>query len=177
MNRTGLAARIVYAVAALPAGIAAGFYATLWLLPDAGPILGILGIEAPAAQSEDLFRMALSVGAIVAVPAFLCGLTLPWLRRRHRRGRARRLAISAVIVVMASLVFAGAGHSVAYDLLFAAWLAYTFALTYVRYGVRDQTSSGPRYAQSYDGEEEATPPADLSSSLDEPGFDPPEAGN
>jgi len=65
------------------------------------------------------------------------------------------LAISAVIVVLASLAFAGAGHSVAYDLLFAAWLSYTFALTYVRYGVRDQWSGGPRYAQSYDGEEEA----------------------
>jgi hypothetical protein len=171
MKWTGLPARMVYAVAALLAGFAVGFCATVWLLPVAGPMLGI---ASPAARSEELFRLALSVGAIVAVPAFLCGLTLPWRRRRHRRGRARRLAISAVIVVLASLVFAGAGHSVGYDLLFTAWLSYTFALTYVRYGLLDQKSSG-RNSARHEGDEHAA--REPNETLDEPRVDPPEAGN
>jgi hypothetical protein len=135
MKATGLAARILYALAALPAAGAAGFYATVWLLPRAAPILGI---SSPPPETEDLFRLGLSVGAIAAVPAFLCALTLPWRRRRQRRGRAWRLAVSAVIVVAASLAFAGLGHSVAYDLLFAVWLGYTLALTFVRYGLVDR---------------------------------------
>lgn len=137
MKATGLAARVLYAVIALPAAAAVGFYATVWLLPRLAPILGV---GSPAARTEDLFQLGLSVGAIVAVPAFLCALTLPWRRRRHRRGRRWRLAISAVIVVAASLVFAGAGHSLGYDLLFAAWLSYTLALTFVRYGLVDRKS-------------------------------------
>jgi len=135
MKTTGLPARILYAALALPAGFAAGFYATVWLLPRAAQILGF---SSPAAQTEDLFRLGLSIGAIAAVPAFLCALTLPWRRRRHRRGRKWRLAVSALIVVAASLAFAGMGHKVTYDLLFAAWLAYTLALTFVRYGVVDR---------------------------------------
>lgn len=135
MRATGLAARILYAAVALPAGFAAGFSATVWLLPTAVPVLGI---ASPAAHSEEIFRLGLSVGAVVTVPAFLCALTLPWRRRRHRRGRAWRTAISAIVVVAASLVFADLGHRLRYDLLFAAWLSYTLALTYVRYGVLDR---------------------------------------
>lgn len=137
MKATGLAARVMYAVVALPMGFAAGFYATVWLLPIVAPILAI---PSPGAETEDLFRLGLSVGGIVAVPAFLCGLTLPWRRRRHRRGRLWRLVISAVIVVGASLVFAGLGHSLRYDLLFALWLGYTLTLTFVRYGLVDHKS-------------------------------------
>ena len=156
MRATGLAARVLYAVVALPVGFAVGFYATVWLLPVAAPILGI---ASPAAETEDLFRLGLSVGGIVAVPAFLCALTLPWRRRRHRRGRVWRLAISAVIVVAASLVFAGLGHSLRYDLLFAVWLGYTLALTFVRYGLVDQKSIGPRLTRNYDGDEGTGPHA------------------
>jgi hypothetical protein len=148
MKATGLPARIVYAAVALPAAGAAGFYATAFLLPKLGPGLGL---ELPAPESEDLFRLALSVGAILAAPAFLCALTLPWRRRRHRGGRRWRLAISAVIVVAASVAFSGLGHSLLYDLAFAAWLAYMLALTYVRYGLVDQKSSGVRSAQVKEG--------------------------
>lgn len=137
MKATGLAARVLYAMVALPVVFALGFYATVWLLPKMAPIFGL---ESPGRETEDLFRLGLDVGGIVAVPAFLCGLTLPWRRRRHRRGRRWRLAISAVIVVGASLVFADAGHSLGYDLLFAAWLSYTLTLTFVRYGLVDQRS-------------------------------------
>jgi phosphoglycerol transferase MdoB-like AlkP superfamily enzyme len=135
MRASGLAARITYAILAIPAALAAGFCATAWLLPKAAPILGI---ASPPPQSEDLFRLALSVGAILVVPAFLCALTLPWKRRRQRRGRNWRLAVSAVIVIAASLAFSGLGHSLRYDLLFALWLGYTLALTFVRYGLVDR---------------------------------------
>ena len=134
MNAKGLPSRMFYAVIALPAGAAAGFCACVQLLPRLAPSLGL---PSPEANSEALFRLALSVGAIVAVPAFLCGLTLPWRRRRHRSGRTRRLVVSGVLVAVASLAFAGLGHRLVYDLAFAAWLAYTLAFTYVRYGIRD----------------------------------------
>ena len=156
MKATGLAARILYGLAALPAGSAAGFYATVWLLPKAAPILGI---ASPQPETEDLFHLGLEVGAIIAVPAFLCALTLPWRRRRHRRGRAWRLAVSTAIVVAASLAFAGMGHSMGYDLLFAAWLGCTLALTFVRYGLVGPKGSGPRFAQRYDGDEDTDPNA------------------
>lgn len=135
MKSTGLAARVTYAILAVPAALAVGFCATAWLLPRVAPILGI---ASPPPQSEDLFRLALSIGAIFAVPVFFCALTLPWKRRRQRSGRNWRLAMSAVIVVVASLAFAGLGHSLRYDLLFAVWLAYTMALTFVRYGLVDR---------------------------------------
>ena len=137
MNATGLAARILYAAAALPAVFAVGFYATVYFLPKAAPLFGI---TVPAAQTEDLFRFALGVGAMVAAPAFLLALTLPWWRRRHRRGRKWRLAISAMIVLLVSLVFADMGHDLLSDLLLAAWLGCLLAFTFVRYGLLDQGS-------------------------------------
>ena len=134
MRGAGLAARVVYAVIALPVGGAAGFYGCVRLLPKLVPMLGL---PSPEADSEALFQLALSVGAGVALTAFLCGLTLPWKRRRQRRGRGVRIFVTCVLVVVASVAFAGLGHRLVYDLLFAAWLAYLFALTYVRYGVVD----------------------------------------
>jgi hypothetical protein len=134
MRGAGLAARVVYAAIALPAGGAAGFYACVRLLPKLAPMLGL---PSPEADSEALFQLALSVGAGVALTAFLCALTLPWKRRRQRHGRGTRIFVTCVLVVGASLAFAGLGHRLIYDLLFAAWLAYLFALTYVRYGVVD----------------------------------------
>lgn len=138
MKPTDLSARFLYAVVALPAGFAAGFYATAYLLPLIAPHLRV---ASPPAESEDLFRLALSVGAIVAVPAGLCALTLPWRRRRHRRGRTWRLAVSAAIVIGASLVFAEAEHTFLEDMLFATWLGLMLALTFVRYGLVDHKSS------------------------------------
>src|SRR6185312_14029339 len=135
MKATGLPARITYAILAVPAALVVGFSATAWLLPKLAPLFGVVS---PPQQSEDLFRLALSVGSIVAVPAFFCALTLPWQRRRQRRGRNWRMAVSAAVVVAASLAFSGLGHSIRYDLVFAVWLGYTLALTFVRYGLVDQ---------------------------------------
>jgi hypothetical protein len=131
MDKTGLPARIGYAVVAFPVVGAAAFYTSTWLWPKiAGADLGIEGYG--------IFAGSLGVGAVFGLTAFLLALTLPWTRRRRRGGRTRRVVVACVVVVLASLGFAGLGHQLIYDLLFAAWLAYAMAFTYVRYGVRDR---------------------------------------
>jgi Kef-type K+ transport system membrane component KefB len=134
MNAVGLPARVGYAVASLAAVGAAGFYASIWLLPK---------VASQAADDDDgygIFRAALGIAIALGFTAALVGLTLPWKRRR-RHGRGQRIAISGVIVVLVSVGFASQEHSVLFDLLFAAWLAYVLAYTYVRYGVLDKASS------------------------------------
>jgi hypothetical protein len=132
MTLVGLPARIGYAVAALPAAGAAAFYLTIWLLPILSePLIGESG-------GQEIFLTALGVAAVVGFTAFLMALTLPWVRRRRRSGRGVRISISCVVVLVASLAFAGQGHAVYYDLAFAAWLAYVMAFTFVRYGVLDR---------------------------------------
>lgn len=131
MNAVGLPARIGYAGAALAAAGAAGFYASIWLLPK---------FASQAAEDDDgygLFRAALGIALGVGITAAMVGLTLPW-KRRKRRGRGRRITVAAVIVVLLSVAFASQQHKIVYDLLFAAWLAYVLAFTYVRHGVLDK---------------------------------------
>jgi uncharacterized membrane protein YfcA len=134
MSATGLPARMVYGVFALALGGVAGFYATLWEYPIL--LLRFQGVDADL-DGYEIFKVALGVGVAVAFTAFMAALTLPWSRHRRRSGRERRLAISGVFVVLASLAFAGLHHPVILDLAFAAWLAYVMAYTYVRYGLRD----------------------------------------
>lgn len=136
MNAVGLPARIGYAVAALVAAGAAGFYASIWLLPK---------FAAPAAEDDGgygLFRAALGIALGLGTTAALVGLTLPW-KRRKRRGRGRRITIAAVMAVLLSVAFASQQHKILYDLLFAAWLAYVLAFTYVRHGVLDKPVTRP----------------------------------
>jgi hypothetical protein len=135
MNAVGLPARIGYAIVALPAGGAAGFYSTVWLLPKLERYL--LGGD-PGIDEYRLFLAAVGVGAGLAFTAFLIALTLPWKRRRRRGGRGWRIVASCVVVLLASLAFAGQGHALIYDLAFAGWLAYVTAYTFVRYGVLDR---------------------------------------
>ncbi len=131
MDTAGLPARIGYAVVAFPVVGAAAFYACTWLWPRiAGADLGTEGYG--------IFAGSLGVGAVCGLTASLLALTLPWRRRKRRSGRTRRTVIAGVVVVLASLGFAGTGHELIYDLMFAAWLAYAMAFTYVRYGVRDR---------------------------------------
>jgi len=136
MNAVGLPARIVYAALALPLGGAAGFYGGIWLLPKLAG--AFLGANTPGLHSYGMFESSVDLGIAFAFMAFLLGLTLPKIRHRKHRGRSRRMAISGGFVVLASLGFAGEGHPITWDLAFAAWLAYTVALTYVRYGVVDR---------------------------------------
>lgn len=136
MNRTGLAARIGYGLGALALTGTVGFYASVWLLPW-------IGSKLPGADTDadgyGFFVTALGIGLGVGLTFGLIGLTLPWMRRKRRSGRSGRIAISSAIVVIASAVFATQGHAFPYDMLFAAWLSYVLAFTYVRYGILDKT--------------------------------------
>ena len=127
-------ARIAYALVALPIGGAVGFYGGIWVLPRL-----VSFFQGSDWNIDDylLFELALGLGTGLAFTASLIALTLPWKRRRRRGGRRTRIAISCVLVVMASLSFARQAHTLLYDLIFAAWLAYTMAFTFVRYGILD----------------------------------------
>jgi len=132
MNAMGLPARCAYAAASLAAVGTAAFYAGMWLLPK---------IASAAADDDDgyrMFRTALGMAFALGFTAAMVALTLPW-KRRKRHGRGQRILVSAVFVVIASAAFASQEHSVWLDLLFAAWLAYVLAFTYVRYGVLDRS--------------------------------------
>jgi len=135
MNAVGLPARVGYAVGALVIAGTAGFYASMWLLPK---------FVSDAGDDDDgygIFRAALGIGLALGFSAALVGLTLPWKRHRRRSGRGRRIAISFLFVVGLSVGFASQQHLLLLDLLFAVWIAYTLAYTYVRYGVRDKAKA------------------------------------
>jgi hypothetical protein len=134
MDARSLPARIGYAIVALPVGEAVGFAAMYWVFPVTEKFL--LG-WAPTADENKTY-VALGVGAGVAFTAFLVALTLPWRRRKRRSGRIRRAIIAGILVLVASLAFAGLGHGILYDLAFTVWLAYLTAFTFVRYGVLDR---------------------------------------
>ena len=145
MRAKSLPARIIYTVVALPLGGAAGFYFIMLLLPK-------LVAEYPRLDTglsgRAEFNLALSVGAAIAFTVGLFALTLPWSRHRKRRGRPWRIVVSCLIVLVASAGFADVVPRLFLDLLFAVWLAYTMAYTFVRYGVTDdakRTSSSSRY--------------------------------
>jgi len=137
MNADGLLARIGYTVVALPLGGVVGFYSSIWLLPKLAARFPQVD---PGVDGRGFFNLALSVGAALAFSASLLALTLPWSRHRKRRGRPWRITLSCVVVVVVSAAFAAEVHGLVYDLAFAAWLAYTMAYTFVRYGVIDQAS-------------------------------------
>jgi hypothetical protein len=139
MSAASLPVRIVYAAFALPLGGAAGFYSCMALLPQ---LVSRYPKIDPGMDGRGIFNLAVSIGAALAFTATLVALTLPWSRHRKRRGRPWRIAVSLVIVLVASAVFADLGHRLTYDLAFAAWLAYTMAYTFVRYGLLDQARHG-----------------------------------
>lgn len=141
MKAAGLPARIVYAVVALPVGGAAGFYGSIWLVPKLAQYL--FGIDR-SAHGLDMFTLCVGIGAAAGFTAFLVGLTLPWKRKRRRTGRDRRIVMGSAFVVMVSAGFSTQHHAIGYDLAFAAWLAYTVAYTFVRYGVFDAGSSSAK---------------------------------
>jgi len=123
-----------YALAALVAAGTAGFYASMWMLPK---------LVSDSAEDDDgygIFRTAIGIALALGFSAALLALTMPWKRRRRRSGRGRRIAISFVFVVGLSMAFASQQHRLVLDLLFAAWLAYSLAYTYVRYGVLDKST-------------------------------------
>jgi hypothetical protein len=74
---------------------------------------------------------------VLAFQSSLVTLTLPWIRHRKLGGRGWRIGLSCALVMLASALIAGEGFKLIYDLLFAAWLTYVLAFTFVRYGVLD----------------------------------------
>jgi hypothetical protein len=147
MNVRSLPARIVYTVIALPLAGAAGFYSCMRLLPEF--TVNHPQID-PNMDGSGIFKIAICVGGALAFAASLFVLTLPWIRHRKRGGRPWRIGLSCVVVVLASLLFADQGFNLIYDFVFAAWLTYILAFTFVRYGVIDQarrssSSSSARY--------------------------------
>jgi hypothetical protein len=144
MNAVSLPARLAYTVVAAPLGWAAGFYSSMRFLPE---LTAYRARMDPNLDGSGVFRVAILAGAAFALTASLFALTLPWIRHRKKPGRPGRLAFSCVLVVLASIFFADLGFRIIYDLLFAAWLSYLLAFTFVRYGVIDQ----PRRASSYPG--------------------------
>ena len=135
MTATSLPARVAYAVAAIPAAGALGFYSGIVLLPQLAQLLHRTATDADDSQ---IFMNSIGIGVLMALTVSLAVLTLPWRRRRKRRGRPLRIVISAVIVFGVSLSFAQQGHALIFDLSLAVWLAYTLTFTFVRYGVLDQ---------------------------------------
>jgi uncharacterized membrane protein YfcA len=135
-----------YAVVAIPVGGAAGFYSSMALLPKLATIFPWLDGDA---EGFGIFKIALGVGAALAFTFSLLALTLPWKRHRKRSGRAWRIAASCALVVVTSAGLSADGYSLLYDLAFAAWLAYTLAFTFVRYGVTDEARRSSRASSPY----------------------------
>jgi hypothetical protein len=140
MNASGLPARIGYTVVALPLGGGAGFYLSMYLLPKLAARYPQID---PGLDGQGLFNVALGVSGAVAFSVALLALTLPWSRRRKRHGRSWRIALAGVLVVIASAAFAAEVHGLVVDLVFAAWMAYMMAYTFVRYGVTDHVRRLP----------------------------------
>jgi len=146
MKAAGLLARIAYTAVALPLGGAAGFYTCMQVLPEftvSHPHID------PHMDGSGIFRIAICVGAAVAFSAGLFALTLPWIRHRKRPGRALRIGLSCALVVLASVGIADEGFGLIFDVVIAAWLTYTMAFTFVRYGVIDRARRKHPSAQDY----------------------------
>jgi uncharacterized membrane protein YfcA len=136
----------MYAAIAIPAGGAAAFYSSMAVLPRLATIFPQLDGDG---EGLGIFKIAIGVGAALAFTFSLLALTLPWRRHRKRRGRGWRIAASGVLAVVASAGFADAGYSLTFDLAFAAWLAYTMAFTFVRYGMTDDARRSSRAPSPY----------------------------
>jgi hypothetical protein len=135
-----------YAVVAIPAGGAAGFYSSMALLPRLATTFPQMDVDG---EGLGIFRIAICVGAALAFTFSLLALTLPWRRHRKRRGRAWRIGASCLLVVVTSAGLSVEGYSLTYDLAIAVWLAYTMAFTFVRYGVTDDARRSSRASSHY----------------------------
>jgi hypothetical protein len=146
MRAIGLPARVAYAGAAFVLSGAAVFYSCMHWLPE---YVANHPEYDPGVDGYGIFKAAVCIAASIALTLSLPLLTLPGVRRRKRRGRAVRIALTGVVVVIASVLFTDQGFRLRYDLLFAAWLAYMMAFTFVRYGVTDEARRSTRPAKEY----------------------------
>jgi len=146
MRAIGLPMRVAYGGAAFVLGGAAAFYGCMHWLPEYTVTYPELD---PGGEGYGIFKAAICIAASIALTLSLPLLTLPGVRRRKRRGRGVRIAFTGVVVVIASVVFADQGFRLSYDLVFAAWLAYVMAFTFVRYGVVDEVRRSSAREKEY----------------------------
>ena len=135
MKARGLPARIGYVVVATPAACVGGFYLGIWVLTRALPSLYGVQDANPGWQE---FLFSLLVGGAAGFTTFFYALTLPWGRLRRRRGRTWRMAASALIVLVPSVMAAAEGVPLRYVAVLMVWLAVVLTFTFVRYGVLDR---------------------------------------
>jgi hypothetical protein len=146
MKAIGLPARVAYAGTAFVLSGTAVFYIGMNWLPEYATTYPELDA---GGAGYGIFKTAVCIAAWIALTVSLPALTLPGVRRRKLRGRGTRMAFTGVVVVTASLVFADEGFRLIYSLLFATWLAYVMAFTFVRYGVIDDVRRSSTSANSY----------------------------
>jgi hypothetical protein len=146
MKAASLPTRIAYAAAAFVLSGAVMFFYCMRVLPQ---LTGIFPELDPEMDGYRIFKIAICAAGAMGFSLCLYELTQPGTRPRKRRGRRLRLAVAGVVVVMASLAFNGLGLGWIWDLLFAAWLTYTVAYTFVRYGVMDEVKRLPDALEAY----------------------------
>jgi hypothetical protein len=140
MKVAGLGIRIAYAATAFLLSGAVVFFYAMRVLPEIARLYPELD---PLGDGYLFFQIAICSSLAVAFSFLLYELTQPGARHRRRKGRRWRLAWAALAIVASSLAFAGMGWSWMLDLLFVAWLTYTVAYTFVRYGVLDDPERQP----------------------------------
>jgi hypothetical protein len=150
MTAAKLPVRIAYAAVAFALSGTVMFFYCMRVLPELVRVFPELD---PEMDGYLIFKIAISAAMTSAVSLSLYELTQPGARPRKRRGRRLRLALASVIVLMSSLGFSGLGLGWSFDILFVAWLTYTVAYTFIRYGVMDETKRSQSVLEAYQARE------------------------
>jgi hypothetical protein len=139
MSGSGLPMRVLYATVATPVAAIGGFYVSVLLLTRGVPAL-------EGAPSGDPgwaeFILSLLVASAVGFTVFCYALTLPWRRLRRRRGRPLRIVVSAMLVLLVSVIAAAEAVPMSYVAGLMIWMSLVLTFTLIRYGVRDRITSG-----------------------------------
>ena len=146
MKAANLPVRVAYAAGALVLSGAVVFYGSMQVLPHLTRIFP--GLD-PDMDGYRIFKIAICSAVVIAFSLCLYELTLPGTRPRKRRGRRLRLTVTSVCVVLSTLSFNGLGLGWICDILFAVWLTYTVAYTFVRYGVLDDAKRSSNTLEAY----------------------------
>jgi hypothetical protein len=146
MKADKLPARVAYAAGSLVLGGVVVFYGSMQVLPHLTKMFP--GLD-PDMDGYRVFKIAICLAVMIAFSLCLYELTLPGTRPRKRRGRRLRLTVTSVCVVLSTLAFNGLGLGWTCDILFAVWLTYTVAYTFVRYGVLDDTKPPSSTLEAY----------------------------
>ena len=128
---------MVYALVATPVACVGGFYFGILLFTRVVPFLQGLP-RAEVGWAEFVFSLIIAAGC--GASAFLYALTLPGRRKRKRKGRPWRMALSALVVLVVSVTAQVEGIPLRYTIGLMIWLSVSLPVTFIRYGVLDQAS-------------------------------------